>query len=104
MLDTIKKTEKDAEELEKEASLKSNTIIQNAKEKSKKILDDSIIEAQQLSEEIIKKSEADADLEISNMLEKLKIDSLQLKEKVNDKLDSVADTILGRIVKAHGNN
>ena len=100
----IKKAEEQAEELIQEATIKSKEIVKNAaiqaEEEYNKILKDANLR----KDEILKKAEEEGNVKAAPILEKGEKDVEEIKNISDDKKNNAINLIVERIVKIHGNS
>ena len=103
-INDIKKAEEQAEKMIQEATAKSKEIIKNANLSAEEEYNKIIESANIRKNAILNKAEEDGELEAKPILDKGEIDVQQIKNISSDKKNNAINLIVERIVKIHGNS
>ena len=98
ILNEIKSTEEEAEQIEAEAQQKAREIVASAKKDAAAILEKAVEQAELDTKNIIKSAESKAVQEMDEMKAKIKTQCKIIKESSTGKLEDAVELIVGRIV------
>ena len=93
MLDKVLSKEKDVSELENDAKLKAERIIDEANEKAKSILDNNKKDIRNYEETVISSARAESDNAVKKAVEEAESYSATLKDGCASKLDETVNEV-----------
>ena len=102
ILNEIKSTEEEADQIEAKAQIKARDIVASAKKDAAAMLDKAIKQAELDAKNIIKAYEEKAARDMAEMKSQIIIQCNTIKENSDTKLEDAANLIAGRIVDHSG--
>lgn len=100
----IIEAETEAENLRKDALIKSKEIIRDAEEKDRIELDTAAKKAQGIASAVIKEKEDEAVKQANAILQSAEEECRKIKSVPEEKIDEAVNLVIGRIVNPYGNS
>lgn len=104
ILKSIKQTEDQAEDLQRQSLDDSRQILSEASNQSYKLQEQAIEDAEKDAKDILLKAEKLANTEIKKLQAEVDKECEEIKNHARKKLDKAVEIIMGRVVNIYGNS